>query len=66
MPTLHNEEIRAIQHTLVVLNKKMALALTSTEKMKIKNDIKELDRILEVKLGETSDFADIKIEEDIY
>lgn len=65
MTSLHNEEIRAIQHTLVVLNKKLALA-DSTAKIKIRNDIKELERILQVKLNETSDFADIVIEEDIY
>ena len=66
MPSLHNEEIRAIQHTLVVLNKRLALAPTSTARMKVKNDIKELERILQVKLSETSDFADIRIEEDTY
>lgn len=66
MPTLHNEEIRAIQHTLVALNKKMALSSTSAERIHIKNDINELEKILQIKLSETSDFADIRIEEDTY
>ena len=32
----------------------------------MKQSVKELDELLQKKLGETSDFADIRIEEDIY
>lgn len=66
MTSLHNEEIRAIQTTLVALKKGIALEVSAKRKEKMKSDIKELERILKIKLDETSDFNDIIIEEDIY
>jgi len=66
MISLHNEEIRAIQHTIVALRKGVTLEGDSTKKVKMKKDIHELEKILKTKLDETPDFADIRIEEDIY
>lgn len=66
MPNLQNEEIRAIQHTLVALKRGIALEVDASKKERMKSDVKELQSLLEVKLHQTNDFADIVIEEDIY
>ena len=66
MPNLHNEEIRAIQHTVVALKKGVALEQSQSKRDKMKKDIKELESLIETKLMETPDFANIRIEEDIY
>ena len=66
MPNICNEEIRAIQHTLIALRKGVVLESDSSRRNEMKQDIKELENLLEVKLNETSDFCDVKIGEDSY
>lgn len=64
--TLHNEEIRAIQVTLAQLKKGIPLEPNQGKRDRMKQSAKELEDILKKKLMETPDFADIKIEEDVY
>ena len=66
MSTLHNEEIRAIQVTIAQLKRGIPLEPNQGKREKMKQSVKELDEILQSKLMETPDYADIKIEEDIY
>jgi len=66
MSNLHNEEIRAIQTTIVALEKGIPLEPNQSKKNRMRENVKELKSILQQKLGECSDFNDIRIEEDIY
>lgn len=66
MPNIQNEEIRAMQNTVVALRKGVALEQSQSKRDKMKKDIRELESLIEQKLTETPDFANIKIEEDIY
>jgi len=63
---LHNEEIRAIQNTLVALKRGIALEGNQSKRDRMKRDVRELEHLLKEKLSQCSDFDDIKIEEDIY
>lgn len=62
----HNEEIRAIQVTIAQLKRGIPLEQNQGKRDNMKQSVKELDELLQKKLGETTDFADIRIEEDIY
>lgn len=66
MTNLHNEEIMAMRNTVSLLKKRIALESSSSKKEELKKDVKELEGLIVQKLGETSDFVDIRIEEDIY
>ena len=66
MSTLHNEEIRAMRQTVSLLRSKMALEPNQAEKIRIKKDIEELEGLIVKKLHETPDFANIRLEEDVY
>lgn len=66
MSNLHNEEIMAMRNTASILRKRIALEASSSKKEELKRTVKELDEMIVQKLGETSDFVDIRIEEDIY
>lgn len=66
MSNLHNEEIMAMRNTVSLLKKRIALESSSSKKEELKKDVKELEGLIVQKLGETSDFVDIRIEEDIY
>ena len=66
MPNIQNEEIRAMQNTVVALRKGVALEQSQSKRDKMKKDIKELESLIEQKLTETPDFANIRLEEDIY
>ena len=66
MPNIQNEEIRAMQNTIVALRKGVALEQSQSKRDKMKKDIKELESLIEQKLTETPDFANIRLEEDIY
>jgi len=66
MTNLHNEEIRAIQMTLVQLRKAVPLESSQAKKDYYKHKIKELESLLEKKLLETPDFKNFELEEDVY
>lgn len=63
---LHNEEIRVIQYTITQLKRAIPLEPDQGKREKMKKDVKELQSLIEVKLSETTDFADIVLEEDVY
>lgn len=56
MTNLLNEEIMAIKHTIAHLNKGMVLEPDPSKKAKMKNDIKELNILLEGKLTQCGEF----------
>ena len=66
MPNIQNQEIQAMQNTVAMLKKGVALEPSQSKKQQMKEDISELEFLIEQRLSETSDFADIKLEEDIY
>ena len=66
MPTIQNEEIMAMRNTLAFLNKRLALEPSEGKRQELKKDVRELESMIMEKLKETSDFKDVKIEEDIY
>ena len=66
MSTLHNEEIHAIRNTVSFLRKRMVLETSQSKKQEIKKDIDELESLIIEKLNETSDFHDVRLEEDRY
>lgn len=66
MSTLHNEEIQAIRNTVSFMRKRIALESSQSKKEELKKQVGELENLIVQKLSETSDFADIRIEEDIY
>lgn len=66
MSNLHNEEIMAMRNTVSLLKKRIALESSSSKKEELKKDVKELEGLIVQRLNETSDFVDIRIEEDIY
>ena len=66
MTNLHNEEIMAMRNTVSLLKKRIALESSSSKKEELKKDVKELEGLIVQRLNETSDFVDIRIEEDIY
>lgn len=51
-----NEEIRAIQRSIVLLKKGIALETNQSKKHKMENDVKELNRLLNFKLGKDSNY----------
>ena len=55
-----------MRNTVSLLKKRIALESSSSKKEELKKDVKELEGLIVQKLGETSDFVDIRIEEDIY
>lgn len=66
MSTQHNEEIRAIRQTVSFMRKRMALESSEAKRQQLKRDVNELENLIVKKLGETSDFNDIRVEEDVY
>lgn len=54
---LLNEEIRVIQHTISHMKRGMVLESDQSKRIKMKNDIDELERILEDKLEQCEDFV---------
>lgn len=66
MVNLHNEEIQALRNTVVLLRKKQALECNQRVKEELKRDINECESLIEEKLNECPDYANIRIEEDIY
>lgn len=57
MVCLLNEEIRAIQCSIAYLRKGMALEQNQSKKMKMQNDVKELEKVLNAKLGEDTNYV---------
>ena len=51
-----NDEIRAIQSTICFYEKKISLEPSQGVKKKLKEDKKELERILSAKLGEDNNY----------
>ena len=56
MTNLLNEEIMAIKHTIAHLNKGMVLEPNPSKKARMKQDLKELNILLESKLNQCEDF----------
>ena len=56
MTHILNEEIRAIQCTISHLNKGIALESNQKKKEEMKQQLKELNEILKVKLGEDNEY----------
>ena len=54
---LLNEEIRAIQHTMTHLRMAIPLESDSGKKLKLQNDLKELDEILNDKLEQCEEYV---------
>lgn len=57
MVCLLNEEIRAIQCSIAHLRKGIALEHNQSKKMKMQNDVKELEKVLNAKLGEDTNYV---------
>lgn len=51
-----NEEISAIQRSIVLLKKGIALETNQSKKNKMENDVKELNRLLNFKLGKDNNY----------
>lgn len=66
MTTLQNEEIMAMRTTVAMLRKGIPLEPNQRKRLKMKQSVKELEELIEKKLNETTDFADIRVEEDVY
>ena len=66
MSTLHNEEIMAMRNTVSFLRKRIALESNQSKKAELKRNVNELEELIVQKLNETPDFANIRMEEDIY
>ena len=66
MPTLHNEEIMAMRNTVSFLRQRIALESNQSKKAELKKNVNELEELIVQKLNETPDFANIRMEEDIY
>lgn len=56
MTNLLNEEIGAIKHTIAHLKKGEVLEPDPSKRAKMKNDIKELNILLEAKLNQCGDY----------
>lgn len=56
MTCLLNEEIRAIQNTISHLKRGIALESNQSKKEKMKNDVKELNRLLNSKLEKDTNY----------
>ena len=56
MTTVLNEEIRAIQSTIARLNKYIAIETNQSKKEELKNKVKELNEILNSKLGDCNEY----------
>lgn len=56
MSNLLNEEIRVIQVTITHLKRAISLEASSGKREKMKQDIKELENILEDKLKQCEDY----------
>ena len=66
MTTLHNEEIMAMRNTVSFLRQRIALESNQSKKAELKRNVNELEELIVQKLNETPDFANIRMEEDIY
>lgn len=66
MTTLHNEEIMAMRNTVSFLRQRIALESNQSKKAELKKNVNELEELIVQKLNETPDFANIRMEEDIY
>ena len=66
MSTLHNEEIMAMRNTASMLRKRIALETSQSKKAELKKSVEELEDLIVKKLNETPDFANIRMEEDVY
>lgn len=66
MSTIHNEEIMAMRNTVALLKQRIPLESNQSKKIELKNNVEELEKLIVKKLNETSDFANIRLEEDIY
>lgn len=66
MSTLHNEEIMAMRNTVSFLRQRIALESNQSKKAELKRNVNELEELIVQKLNETPDFANIRMEEDIY
>lgn len=53
---LLNEEIRVIQHTMSHISKAIPLAMTTGEKIRLKEKYNELEKLLNEKLEQCEDF----------
>ena len=53
---LLNEEIRVIQHTISHMRRGLTLEMDQSKREKMKRDVKELECILEDKLGQCEDY----------
>lgn len=53
---LLNEEIMAIKHTMSHLKMAIPLEMDSGKKLKLQNDLKELEALLEDKLNQCGDY----------
>ena len=56
MTCLLNEEIRVIQMTITHMKRAIPLEVDSGRKEKMKNDVKELEGILQEKLDQCEDY----------
>lgn len=63
---LLNEEIRVIQCTISHLRTAIPLESDQGKRLRMKESVDELEKMIEAKLGETGEFEDIRISEDIY
>ena len=57
MVCLLNEEIRAIQCSIAHLRKGIALESNQAKKIKMQNNVKELEKVLDAKLGEDTNYV---------
>ena len=55
-----------MRNTVSLLRKRIALEPNQSKKAEMKKNVKELESMIVKKLDETSDFHDIRLEEDIY
>lgn len=53
---LLNEEIRVIQHTISHMRRGLSLEDNQSKRLKMKQDINELESLLEEKLGQCEDY----------
>lgn len=63
---LINEEIRVMQSMISHLKMAIPLEESQSKKLKMKNNIRELEELIQEKLVESGEFVDVKVEEDIY
>ena len=66
MPNIINEEIRVMQNMVSHLKMAIPLEESQSKRMKMKEDVDELEKLIKQRLIESGEFVDIRIEEDIY